>query len=57
PLHWRVALPGLGQSWIVAPRTEAHWLNTAFPYWEGPVTLEGTTAGQGFLELTGYPES
>lgn len=57
PLHWRVALPGLGRSWTVAPRSEDHWLNTAFPYWEGPVTLDGTTTGQGFLELTGYPES
>ena len=57
PLHWRVALPGLGLSWTVAPRSEDHWLNTAFPYWEGPVTLEGTMAGQGFLELTGYPET
>ena len=55
PLDWRIELPKQALSWTVAPRTKNHWLNTAFPYWEGPVTVEGSTFGQGFLELTGYP--
>jgi len=57
PLHWRVSLPDKGLNWVVSPRSAEHWLNTAFPYWEGPVTVEGSSSGQGFLELTGYPES
>ena len=30
------------------------WLATAFPYWEGPVTVAGSHQGAGYLELTGY---
>lgn len=54
PLHWRVELPGKNLAWVVAPRSTEHWLNTAFPYWEGPVEATGSTTGAGFLELTGY---
>ncbi len=54
PLHWRVALPGRGLSWTIAPSSAEHWLDVAFPYWEGPVTAAGSTAGRGYLELTGY---
>ena len=54
PLHWRVSLPSKDLSWTVTPLSQDHWLDTAFPYWEGPVTLSGASNGQGFLELTGY---
>jgi len=54
PLHWRVELPGKGLIWEIAPTSAEHWLNTAFPYWEGPVEVTGSTTGTGFLELTGY---
>jgi predicted secreted hydrolase len=54
PLHWRVSLPAKGLSWTVSPLSKNHWLDTAFPYWEGPVSLSGSSKGQGFLELTGY---
>lgn len=54
PLHWRVSLPEKDLSWTVKPLSKDHWLDTAFPYWEGPVMLTGASKGQGFLELTGY---
>lgn len=54
PLHWRVSLPDLGLSWVVSPRGKDHWLDTAFPYWEGPVEITGSSNGNGYLELTGY---
>jgi predicted secreted hydrolase len=58
PLEWHVALPGSKQRWTVTAQSPDHWLNTAFPYWEGPVTIEGSSKGSsngnGFLELTGY---
>lgn len=54
PLHWRVSLPAKNLSWTVTPLSKDHWLDTAFPYWEGPVMLTGASKGQGFLELTGY---
>jgi Predicted secreted hydrolase len=30
------------------------WLATVFPYWEGPVRVQGSHQGVGYLELTGY---
>lgn len=54
PLHWRVALPDKNLEWTVAPVSADHWLDTAFPYWEGPVKIQGATDGRGYLELTGY---
>ena len=30
------------------------WMDTRFPYWEGPIRFEGTHAGRGYLEMTGY---
>jgi predicted secreted hydrolase len=26
----------------------------SIPYWEGPVTISGSHAGVGYLEMTGY---
>lgn len=54
PLRWRVALPRLGLAWTVEARSPDHWLEVAFPYWEGPVSAVGSSAGRGYLELTGY---
>jgi len=28
--------------------------STATTYWEGPVAVSGTVAGEGYAELTGY---
>ena len=30
------------------------WMETSFAYWEGPVRIEGSHAGRGYLEMTGY---
>ncbi len=54
PLHWHVALPSLGRTFNIAPMATDHWLDTAFPYWEGPVKVSGEVSGRGYLELTGY---
>ena len=58
PLDWTLRLPHSNQSWrITAPRPNS-WLQTLFPYWEGPVTAtaqtDRTANGVGYLELTGY---
>jgi predicted secreted hydrolase len=29
-------------------------MDTAFPYWEGPVTITGSHRGRGYLEMTGH---
>ncbi len=54
PLHWQVRLAGVGRSFEVSPLKPEHWLDTAFPYWEGPVQVTGGVSGRGYLELTGY---
>ncbi|MFN3237537.1 MAG: lipocalin-like domain-containing protein [Pseudomonadales bacterium] len=54
PLHWRVTLPGLDKTFTVVAMDPDHWLDTAFPYWEGPVAVQGSSSGRGYLELTGY---
>jgi predicted secreted hydrolase len=54
PLTWRIELPGRAMAWTVVPQSANQWLNTAFPYWEGPVDVKGSTGGVGFMELTGY---
>jgi len=54
PLHWRIELPSKNLAWDVAPLSAEHWLDTAFPYWEGPIEVTGSTTGKGFMELTGY---
>lgn len=54
PLEWRVRVPKLGIDISVTTHRPDSWLATAFPYWEGPVVVEGTHEGEGYLELTGY---
>jgi predicted secreted hydrolase len=29
-------------------------MDTRFKYWEGPITVTGSHAGIGYLEMTGY---
>lgn len=58
PLQWRVRLPGKKRQWTVTAANSNQWLDTAFPYWEGPVVVtdtgSGLSVGEGYLELTGY---
>ena len=54
PLDWRVRVPKLGIDISVTTDRPDSWLATAFPYWEGPVAVDGSHQGVGYLELTGY---
>ncbi|WP_121065145.1 lipocalin-like domain-containing protein [Chachezhania antarctica] len=60
PTRWRVTLPARGTDVTVDALNPGAWMGTAFPYWEGPVTLTDTAtgelAGRGYLEMTGYGE-
>jgi predicted secreted hydrolase len=29
-------------------------MSTTIPYWEGPVSVNGSQPGRGYLEMTGY---
>jgi predicted secreted hydrolase len=36
------------------PLNARSWMGTSFPYWEGPISFDGSHAGVGYLEMTGY---
>ena len=36
------------------PLNARSWMGTSFPYWEGPISFQGSHAGIGYLEMTGY---
>lgn len=54
PTHWQVTLPDRGVDVTVTAVNDQAWMATSIPYWEGPVTVTGSHAGVGYLEMTGY---
>uniref|UniRef100_Q07UA6 AttH domain-containing protein n=1 Tax=Rhodopseudomonas palustris (strain BisA53) TaxID=316055 RepID=Q07UA6_RHOP5 len=54
PTSWRVAVPSRRLLIDTSPLNQNCWMATRFPYWEGPISLAGSHAGQGYLEMTGY---
>lgn len=54
PTRWRVELPEKGVDVTLSALNPAAWMETSIPYWEGPVGIEGTHIGSGYLEMTGY---
>lgn len=54
PTGWRVRIPSKNLDVVTRPLNPQSWMGTTTPYWEGPITFEGTTAGEGYLEMTGY---
>jgi len=54
PVRWRVQLPARGVDVTLTPLNQQAWMATSFPYWEGPVSISGSTGGTGYLEMTGY---
>ncbi|MBB5720596.1 putative secreted hydrolase [Loktanella ponticola] len=54
PTTWRVQLPDRGVDATVTAVNSDAWMQTSVPYWEGPVRIEGSHTGRGYLEMTGY---
>lgn len=54
PTTWRVEAPTHGLEATVSAVHPGQWMGTSFPYWEGMVTVKGSHAGMGYLEMTGY---
>ena len=54
PVDWRLTLPGRGLDVRLTALNPKAWMATSVPYWEGPVTISGSHAGRGYLEMTGY---
>lgn len=55
PVKWHLALPEWGIDISVTALNAQSWMETSFPYWEGPVSVTGSHNGRGYLEMTGYP--
>jgi predicted secreted hydrolase len=56
PTTWRVRLPDRGVDVTVSALNQGAWMATSVPYWEGPITIAGSHAGVGYLEMTGYDD-
>ena len=54
PTRWRVQVADHGVDVEVEALQPQAWMDTTFPYWEGPVRLRGNPGGRGYLEMTGY---
>ncbi|MCC7018376.1 MAG: hypothetical protein IT332_01390 [Ardenticatenales bacterium] len=59
PSGWRLQLPGEAIDLRLTPVVADQELATGFRYWEGAVTVDGTSGGRrikgrGYVELTGY---
>ncbi|MEM9523454.1 MAG: lipocalin-like domain-containing protein [Pseudomonadota bacterium] len=54
PVEWRVEVPAHGVDIVSEPVNPQAWMETTFPYWEGPIRIGGSHEGRGYLEMTGY---
>ena len=54
PTSWRLEMPERGIDVEITAQNSQAWMDTFVPYWEGPVTIDGSHGGRGYLEMTGY---
>lgn len=54
PTGWSLSLPAQDLDVSVRALNPDSWMETSFPYWEGPVRISGSHSGRGYLEMTGY---
>ncbi len=54
PVRWPLARPEKGLDVEVAALNPDAYMPMVFPYWEGPIRVEGSHSGVGYLEMTGY---
>ena len=57
PSGWRMQIPGEGVDLTITPVMPNQELNVSVRYWEGAVDITGSSAGHGYVELTGYDRS
>lgn len=54
PVRWRVMLRSKGLDVTTQALNPRSWMETQVSYWEGPVIIEGSHPGRGYVEMTGY---
>ena len=54
PTRWRLRVKSRGLDVETDALNTHSWMETRFPYWEGPISFKGSHNGEGYLEMTGY---
>ncbi len=54
PARWHLRIAKHGVDVELHALNANAWMDVTPPYWEGPIRMEGSHAGQGYLEMTGY---
>ncbi|QYJ78292.1 lipocalin-like domain-containing protein [Shewanella acanthi] len=54
PVEWQISIPSEQIDLKVAPLNPNSSMALSTSYWEGPVSLNGSHSGVGYMELTGY---
>ncbi|EPE94620.1 lipocalin-like domain-containing protein [Rhizobium grahamii] len=54
PVAWRIRVPERSFDVTTRALNDQAWMATSTPYWEGPIFVQGSTSGKGYLEMTGY---
>ena len=54
PTRWRIEIVERALDVEIDAVNGSAWMDTSFPYWEGPVLISGSHVGRGYLEMTGY---
>jgi predicted secreted hydrolase len=53
-VRWSIQITDKHLDIVINALNPEAWMDLRIPYWEGPVRLSGSHAGQGYLEMTGY---
>ncbi|MEZ8930210.1 MULTISPECIES: lipocalin-like domain-containing protein [unclassified Vibrio] len=54
PTEWQISIPTQQIELTVSALNPEAKMPLSVPYWEGPIVIEGTHSGTGYMELTGY---
>jgi predicted secreted hydrolase len=54
PTEWQVSIPSKQIELTVSALNPNAKMPLSVPYWEGPVRIDGSHYGTGYMELTGY---
>lgn len=54
PVRWHLRIPSKDLDIVIDALNPNAWMALSTGYWEGPVRFQGSQAGVGYLEMTGY---
>lgn len=54
PTVWQISIPTQQIELTISALNPKAKMPLSVPYWEGPVTIDGSHSGTGYMELTGY---